>query len=246
MAAWSTSWPARRVSLPTQRPWTTSRLWSSTIRKSRALGLPGRLRMGHPGTDQDVGDPALVGLGRLVAPEGPLVPEQLGPGQPALVELLAEGAFGDASPMTGGQDLGDVGGGAGRLLQSELDRLLDQFGMSADAALVGTRPVTQPGQALVPVGPDPAVQRVPADGVRLTVGAHVLLAGDAADDQPALPAPDPAVERLRDQVVAPQRELLGEVRGHSAPPAWTSPTSKPALGPLPRAGWCWSPAATRR
>jgi len=54
---WSTSWPARRVSLPNQRPWTNSRLWSSTIRNSRARWLPvplGVAPRGRPGRQREV------------------------------------------------------------------------------------------------------------------------------------------------------------------------------------------------
>src|SRR5262249_39602214 len=79
-----------------------------------------------------------------------------------------------------------------------------------------------------------------------SVRGHVLLAGQATDDQATLSAPEPAVERLSDQVIAPQGELFGGVRDHSAPPAWTSPISKSRPPPPPRASSCWSTAAARR
>ena len=139
-----------------------------------------------------------------------------------------------------------MGGGTGRLLEPKLDSRLNERLVAADAALIGAGAVTQPAQPLLPVGPDPAVERVAADQPRLAVRAHLLLAGETADEQAPLSAPDPAVERLRDQVIAPQSELFGRVRGHSAPPAWTSRTSKTRPSPPPRARLCWSPAAARR
>ena len=202
--------------------------------------------MRHPGTDQDVGDPALVGRGSLVAAEAPLVPEQLGPGQAAFLQLLSQRALRDANTVPSEQHLSDMGGRADRLFEPELHRLLDQGGGTPGATLVGTRPVTQPGQPVLPVGPDPAIERVPADRTRLALRADVLLVGDATDDLAALPASEPPVQRLRGQVIAPQSQLLGGVMGHSAPPAWTSPTSKTWPSPPPRASSCWSPAAGHR
>jgi transposase-like protein len=48
MAACSTSWPERSFSNGHQRPWTTSRLWSSTMRNRRARWLPGPARWWRP------------------------------------------------------------------------------------------------------------------------------------------------------------------------------------------------------
>jgi hypothetical protein len=46
------------------------------LKPVRPPSLLPRSRMRHEGTDQDVGDPALIGLGCFVAPKAPLVTKQ--------------------------------------------------------------------------------------------------------------------------------------------------------------------------
>ena len=93
------------------------------------------------------------------------------------------------------------------------------FNATVSAILrVGATPVMQAGEAMLSIRPDPAVEGVAAHDARLTVGTRVLLARDAPDDEAALPGAEPGSERLRDQVITPQRERLGSVMGHGTPP----------------------------
>ena len=63
------------------------------LKPVRPPSLLPRSRMRHEGTDQDVGDPALIGLGCFVAPKAPLVTKQF------LAWLAAPGAVSQAKRL---------------------------------------------------------------------------------------------------------------------------------------------------
>jgi hypothetical protein len=61
IAARTTACPARAFSSAIQRPWTSSLLWSSTMREEPGPAAAADLGIGDEGAHQDVGDAALVG-----------------------------------------------------------------------------------------------------------------------------------------------------------------------------------------
>jgi hypothetical protein len=123
--------------------------------------------VGHEGTVGHVADPALVGGVGLVPPDRAPVPVQLAPGQAAPPELLGERALRDPHAVARPDDLGDVGGAAGRDLEAQADRLIEQGRVDPGAALVAAGLVAQAREAVRPVpgatrhGTDPARDDAP-------------------------------------------------------------------------------------
>lgn len=179
-----------------------------------------RSGMGHEGTDEDVPDPALVGRRRLIPAEGAPVAQELGTGEPAPAELLGQRALGEPYPVARSHDLADVGGRSRRLLDPQTDRLLEEGGIEPGPAPVGPGLVAQAVQALGSVPADPAVDRVAADRPRFAVGADMFGGRQLADQEPPLSGGELWIERLGDQVEAPEGAGFAVIRGPRTPRCW--------------------------
>jgi hypothetical protein len=99
--------------------------------------------MRHVWSDEDIADPALVWSVCLIAAERPSVAQQLGSREAPSAELLAKRPLGDPDAVARCHDLADVGGTAGRLLQTQSNGLIEQRGVGPGATPVRPRPVVK-------------------------------------------------------------------------------------------------------
>ena len=198
--AWSTRSPSRR---------------RACVQAIASASSPAR--SGSPDssvTDQHVTDPALVGPGRLIASEHPLLHVQPGPVQALSVQLLAHRALVQPDAVTRVQDVGDVSSAPSRVLDAQRGRLPEQLGVATDDAGVGARPGLQALQTLRVVGPQPAVHGPPADHPVAAIGVFVNACGDLTHDPATFPRGQARVGSLGDQGVPPDGDRLCWINGH--------------------------------
>ena len=181
--------PGRRgVLVAHQRP---VRPAGASGRRRAGTGVPapaaGAARVGHEGTDEHVADPALVGRRGLVAPER----ARLGQRAPRGAGRAGAAAGGGCAPRPGrrGGPAGsrDLGRRAGGHLQRAggPPRPAVPGGGAPRPGRRGWRP--EPVQALLAVGPHPAVERCRGcTRASLAVGVQVHSVGDRPHDRASL------------------------------------------------------------
>ncbi len=114
------------------------------------------------------------------------------------MEVLADGALGNADVVAGKEDGADLRGRASWQLGAERAGLVEQLGMLADGAQVGARVGFEAVEALVTIGAQPAIERG-AGGLPLAaIRVLVKLAGQAAHEGAAFGRAEAWRERLGD------------------------------------------------
>src|SRR5487761_224778 len=185
MAARSTDWAERAFSSNTQRPWTRSRLWSSTSRKSRARRLPARRGWGTQGPTRK--SPIHRSLGRSASyrPYATGWPTRLARCSPRLASCS-------------------------RMVR---EAMRTPWRAAMMSAIWGALLRAQPLEPALAVCPQPAVEGVAAHPHPGPVGMAMGARGQDTDEVSSLPGPQPRVGGLGDHRVAEEGDGLG-VDGH--------------------------------
>src|SRR5689334_11067959 len=108
--------------------------------------------MGHERADEHVPDPHFVGPSGCEATECPRLTSECGTLQATPLEMLADGALGDADAVTGKEDGANLGSRTRRQFDAQRARLVEQFGMASDGAQVGAWIGFEAIQALLAIG----------------------------------------------------------------------------------------------
>src|SRR5712691_4591948 len=207
-----------------------------------ALATAGTGR-GNEWTNQHVADPHLIRSVSLEATESTWLTGQRRPLEATALEMLANGALGDADAMAGKEDGPDLGGRAGGQLDPQGADLVKELRVAADRAQVSAWVGLEAIQALLAIGADPAVERAARVLTLAAIGMLVQLARQLAHQPSAVGWTEPRTDGFGDDTVTEQRGGFGGLGGHGAGPPSRDGAIQSAPAPRAQGEVVWVPSA---
>src|SRR5205823_4202388 len=143
---------------------------------------------------------------------------QRGTLQAAALEVLADGALGNANAMPGEEDGANLGSRTRRQLDAESARLVEQLRMTTDGTQVGAWIRFEAVQALLAIGAQPAIERAAGVVTLRPVGVLVGLVRQGAHDRAAFSGTEPRTDGFGNDAVTEQCDGFGGRGGHGGGP----------------------------